>query len=393
MLKRIDARVPKPRIGVLPTGHRFYWDLFPNLEQMGQKMFAELRSHLAVFGEAVGPELVNTPEEAVQKMHARNGPAIMKIEGDADALLPDSHAACLHEASFTEHQISTIGQACPDSPTEEAQMNPLHVQPCMCVRNEVGGVDFPAGWGQLHAIRRRVTPWQLIIGLCVGCILLIFGDQAVAQQAPTAKESVERAVRRQVLPIELKTEHLTEPLGVETPRPRFRWLLDSDERGQLQTGYQVLVATSLEKLQADTGDKWDSGKVSSDNSVEVPYGGSELASGERCYWKVRVWDKNGRPSAYSAPSFFEMGLRKQSDWQGKWIAGKKDVSSPLFRRAISIEKPVRRARMYISGLGYYELFINGKKVGDRVLEPASTNYNNDQPFKLGSRVLYSTYDV
>jgi len=272
-------------------------------------------------------------------------------------------------------------------------MNSKQGQPCARVRNGVDVINFTAGPRQLGFIRRFVSPRQLIIGLCVGCILLILGAHAVAQQAPAARESAEKAVRTYTQPTALKTENLTEPLGIETPRPRFRWLLDSDERGQVQTAYQVLVATGLEKLQADKGDKWDGGKVSSDNSVEVPYGGSELASGERCYWKVRVWDKNGRPSPYSVPSFFEMGLRKRSDWQGKWIAAKKGVSSPIFRRAISIEKPVRRARMYISGLGYYELSINGEKVGDRVLDPASTYYNNDQPFKLNSRVLYATYDV
>jgi alpha-L-rhamnosidase len=262
-----------------------------------------------------------------------------------------------------------------------------------CSRGDISVIEFTAGPKQPGFVRRISSPGQLIIVLCVGCIPLIYGDHAVAQQAPRAKGSVDKAVKAQMQPTELKTEHLTEPLGIDTPRPRFSWLLDSDERGQLQTGYQVLVASSLEKLQADEGDKWDSGKVSSDNSIEVPYEGSELASGDRCYWKVRVWDSNGRPSAYSVPSFFEMGLRKQSDWQGKWIAAKKRVSSPIFRQAISIEKPVRRARMYISGIGYYELFINGKKVGDRVLDPASTYYNNDQPFKLKARVLYAAYDV
>ena len=272
-------------------------------------------------------------------------------------------------------------------------MNSTQGQPCTRDSSDFGVINFTAGLRQLGFIRRFASPGQLLIVLCVGCIILIHGDHAAAQQAPRAKGSAEGAVRAQIQPTELKTEQLTEPLGIETPRPRFRWLLDSDERDQLQTGYQVLVATSLEKLQADKGDKWDSGKVSSDNSVEVPYGGSELASGEGCYWKVRVWDKNGRPGAYSVPSFFEMGLRKQSDWQGKWIAARNGVSSPIFRRAVSIEKPVRRARMYISGIGYYELFVNGKKVGDRVLEPASTYYNNDQPFKLNTRVLYAAYDV
>jgi alpha-L-rhamnosidase len=230
--------------------------------------------------------------------------------------------------------------------------------------------------------------------LCLSCVFPFFCMQASAEgRARPGAPDNRHGDQSQMLVTELKTEHLTEPLGIETSRPRFSWLLDSDERGQLQTGYQVLVATSLDKLQADQGDKWDSGKVSSDNSVEVPYAGRELASGERCYWKVRVWDKNGLPSAYSVPSFFEMGLRKQSEWQGKWIAARKGVSSPIFRRAISIQKPVKRARVYISGLGYYELFINGKKVGDRVLDPASTYYNNDQSFKLNTRVLYAIYDV
>lgn len=192
---------------------------------------------------------------------------------------------------------------------------------------------------------------------------------------------------------QLKTEHLSEPLGIQTRRPRFRWLLESTERGQLQSAYQVLVATSLQKLQTNIGDKWDSGRVTSDNSVEIPYGGLELGSGEIGYWKVRIWDQNSRPSAYSSPSSFEMGLRSATDWKGAWIAATKGISSPLFRREFSIGAPVRRARAYVSGLGYYELYINGKKIGDRVLEPASTYYHNDQPFKLGSRVLYSTYDV
>ena len=191
----------------------------------------------------------------------------------------------------------------------------------------------------------------------------------------------------------LKSEHLTEPLGLDSAHPRFRWLVQSSERGQLQSAYQVLVSSSLEKLRSENGDLWDSGKVTSENSVEVAYAGRELSSGERAFWKVRVWDRTGKASSYSQPSFFEMGLLSASDWQGKWIAGKPGISSPLLRRVFSIDAPIRRARVYVSGLGYYELSINGKKVGDRVLDPASTYYHNDLPFKLRSRVLYSTYDV
>jgi alpha-L-rhamnosidase len=269
-------------------------------------------------------------------------------------------------------------------------MDPTQGKHHIRVRSGIGVIKLTHLPRQLGLIRRFVSRRQLVAVLCVGFILLACASQAAALQVSTAVASGTGA---HIRPAALKTENVTELLGIETSHPRFRWLLDSDARGGLQTGYQVLVATSLEKLQADRGDKWDSGKVSSDNSIEVPYAGSELASGERCYWKVRVWDKDGRTSAYSAPSFFEMGLRKQTDWQGKWIAAKKGVSSPIFRRDISIDRPFRRARVYISGLGYYELFINGKKVGDRALDPASTYYNNDQPFKLNTRVLYATYDA
>lgn len=190
-----------------------------------------------------------------------------------------------------------------------------------------------------------------------------------------------------------KTEHIREPLGLQTRSPRFQWQLLSNERSQLQSAYQILVATTLEKLQAGIGDKWDSGKVKSDNSVEVSYAGSDLQSGERSYWKVRIWDNDGRPSEYSDPSSFEMGLLNKSDWLGKWIAARNSISSPIFRREVPINGSVRRARVYVSGLGYYELYVNGQKIGDRVLDPASTHYHDRQTPKLGSRVLYSTYDV
>src|SRR5262249_16220904 len=111
------------------------------------------------------------------------------------------------------------------------------------------------------------------------------------------------------------------------------------------------------------------------------------------YWKLRIWDRNGRSSAYSSSSFFEMGLLSARDWQGQWIAAKRGISSPLLRREFSIDAPVRRARVYVSGLGYYGLSIHGQKIGGRVLDPAPTHYHNGQPFKVGSRVLYSTYDV
>jgi alpha-L-rhamnosidase len=232
------------------------------------------------------------------------------------------------------------------------------------------------------------------VDLAIGLILFVVGFKGTVEgqrRTGDAARGVEGTTGMRT--VQLKCEHLTNPLGIEAAQPRLSWVLESDQRGQAQTAYQILVATSQQKLGANNGDKWDSGKITSDNSVEVPYQGNALASGERCYWKVRVWDKDGRPDAYSDASFFEMGLLRQSDWHGKWIWSKKGISSPLLRREFGLEKTVRRARVYISGLGYYELYINRSRVGDHVLDPASTYYTNDQPFKLNAHVLYVSYDV
>ena len=184
---------------------------------------------------------------------------------------------------------------------------------------------------------------------------------------------------------DLKCEYAVNPLGIDTLKPRFGWILESLRRGRSQSAYRVLVATSEKQLQANVGDKWDSGKINSDRSVNVEYRGKALSSDEQCWWKVRVWDKNGKASAYSEPATFEMGLLKQSDWQGEWIGAEKKISSPLLRKEFEIAKDVKQARVYISGLGWYELYVNGKRVSDHVLDPAMTNYHK--------HISYVTHDV
>ena len=185
--------------------------------------------------------------------------------------------------------------------------------------------------------------------------------------------------------VELKCEYTEDPLGIDVTQPRFSWILKSDSRGQMQSAYQVLVASSEKNLKAGIGDKWDSGKQESGQSGNVVYQGEALESGEKCWWKVRVWDKDGIESNYSEQATFEMGLLKQADWQGQWIGADTSVSSPLLRKDFNIEKNVKQARAYISGLGWYELYINGDKVEDHVLDPATTDYQK--------RILYVTYDV
>jgi alpha-L-rhamnosidase len=181
-------------------------------------------------------------------------------------------------------------------------------------------------------------------------------------------------------PFDLRCEFTVNPIGLDITKPRFSWALNHPRRGQYQTAYQILVSSSLSKLMVDEGDVWDSGKVISKNSINIVFEGSPLESGKTYYWKIHFWDKDGNVSAWSEVAYFEMGLLNTDDWKGKWIQG-----GQLLRKEFIIEKEVERARVYVCGLGYYELRINGCKVGDKALDPGWTDYDK--------RVLYSTYDV
>src|SRR4051812_36391786 len=118
---------------------------------------------------------------------------------------------------------------------------------------------------------------------------------------------------------ELKCEYAENPLAVHATNPRFSWVLTSQRRDKRQQAYQIVVASSPNEIQAEQASKWDSGRVESDRSVNVPYDGLELKSGDVCFWKVRVWDEHGNPSPWSNSAQFEMGLVSPGDWQGKWI--------------------------------------------------------------------------
>lgn len=182
----------------------------------------------------------------------------------------------------------------------------------------------------------------------------------------------------------LRCEYKENPLGIDANPPRLSWVVQSENRGARQTGYQVLVASSLEQLAVEQGDVWDSGKVASPETVLVPYGGVPLESGRRCYWKVRAWDENGRASAWSEPAFWSMGLLAKSDWQGKYI-GLPKVDSPMLRKTVNINGAPKHACIYVNTLGYYELYVNGRKVGDTILTPAAAQFDK--------RSFYLAHDV
>ena len=189
-------------------------------------------------------------------------------------------------------------------------------------------------------------------------------------------------------PTHLRCEYLDQPLGIDTPQPRLSWQLESSDRAQKQTAWQILVASSEAALKAGQADLWDSGKVASDQTLHIPYAGKALTSGQRCWWRVRVWDQDRKAAADSEPAWWEMGLLVPGDWHGRWIARTTDINSepaPLLRRAFQLEGKIKQARVYVCGLGYYELHINGQKIGDHLLDPGYTRYDQ--------RVLYVTYDV
>ncbi|MBI4603528.1 MAG: glycoside hydrolase family 78 protein [Planctomycetes bacterium] len=195
----------------------------------------------------------------------------------------------------------------------------------------------------------------------------------------------------------LRAESKVDPLGIDVLEPRLSWIVESDRRAERQTAYRVLVASSAEALGEDRGDLWDSGKVASDETTGVAYAGKPLASGQLCRWKVMVWDRDGRPSAWSAPALWSMGLLRAEDWKAAWIgfdrplAEKVSVASlrlppPRYlRKGFSLTKPVRRATAYASALGLYELRLNGRRVGNDWFTPGWTDYDK--------RVYYQTYDV
>lgn len=206
----------------------------------------------------------------------------------------------------------------------------------------------------------------------------------------------------------LRCENRDNPIGIDVEKPRLSWWVRSPARGQRQTAYRVLVASSGALLGRGEGDLWDTGKVATDRSIAVAYGGRALRSGQSCWWKVKLWDRDGKETAWSEPAKFITGKLKQEDWLGQWIGAdmvlqpgsgdlSKDIGASIhatanpgvrpvyLRKEIEVTKPVRRATVFFAGLGFSELYLGGRKVGDYVIGPGFTTYNK--------RVQYLAFDV
>jgi alpha-L-rhamnosidase len=193
----------------------------------------------------------------------------------------------------------------------------------------------------------------------------------------------------------LRCEMLTNPIGIDVTAPRFSWQANIEERGMKQLAYQIIVASSQTLMDKGQGDLWNSGKITSDQSHLVSYAGKKLNSRQQCFWKVKVWANNGE-ERWSHVAGFSIGLLNSHDWKAAWIGLDRAfswdsvtqfarLSARYFRKEINAAKQIKKATVYISGLGLYELYVNGQKIGDQVLAPAPTDYSKT--------VLYNTFDV
>lgn len=213
-----------------------------------------------------------------------------------------------------------------------------------------------------------------------------------------------------VAPVQLRCEYAINPLGIDVAQPRLSWGLDADRRGERQTAYQILVAGSRDKLDRDQGDLWDSGKVESDQSIHVAHAGKSLLSGARVHWKVRVWDRDDRMSAYSEPAWWEMGLLKPSDWVARWIApdASKGLGAGLrlgewiwvpdasdktpvafLRRSFDLEPSVKieGAVIKMNADNAFELYINGGFVGSNRFWDMPREYDITPVLQPGLNVI------
>ncbi len=207
----------------------------------------------------------------------------------------------------------------------------------------------------------------------------------------------------------LRCENREAPLGIDIPAPRLSWIVESPMRSQKQTGYRILVAGSEENLRTDQGDLWDSARVAGDETTDIVYAGRPLRSHQACFWKVRVWDKDGVPSAWSKPTHWSMGTLEAADWaSAAWIGFDKSrqidlPKAPLedgsklkaaglilpppayLRTTFRVDRPVRRAILYTTALGIFDAHLNGARVSEDYFNPGWTDYSK--------RVYYRAHDV
>ncbi|WPU96064.1 glycoside hydrolase family 78 protein [Mucilaginibacter sabulilitoris] len=185
----------------------------------------------------------------------------------------------------------------------------------------------------------------------------------------------------------LTCEYLFNPVGIDQVQPRLSWKINSAQRNTLQQAYHIRVATDASFSSSKT--VWNTGKISSDSSILITYQGAPLKSATRYYWQVKIWDNHGHISAWSKTAYFETGLLSPADWTASWIVPQQDslrkIAAPMLRKQFTLSKKIVSARAYVTAHGLYELYLNGKKVGDQELTPGWTEYKK--------RLQYQVYDI
>jgi len=185
-------------------------------------------------------------------------------------------------------------------------------------------------------------------------------------------------------------EYKVNPLSVDAANPRMSWKLITTLRNVKQTSYEIRVGSNAAQLVKNNDILWSSGRVFSDQSTQVYYGGLALASRQKCYWQVRIWNNKNEATPWSQVNYWKMGLLKPADWTAQWIqsgfaSDTTGGASPMFRKVINVERRVKAAYLYITAHGVYEAQLNGKRIGDDYFTPGFTSYNK--------RLQYQVYDV
>jgi alpha-L-rhamnosidase len=187
---------------------------------------------------------------------------------------------------------------------------------------------------------------------------------------------------------DLTCENLSAPEGIGTALPSLSWKINSSRNGTSQKAYQVLAASDEKLLNEQDADLWNSGKVKSSSQILVPYAGQMLTSRSVCYWKVRIWDDKNDVSDWSPVTGFSVGLLGKSDWDAYYIglSGRENSGiSPQLRKTFLLKDIGNKVILHINSLGYHEVYLNGVKVGDKVLNPAVSQFNK--------RSYVITYDI
>lgn len=247
-------------------------------------------------------------------------------------------------------------------------------------------------------LRNPGVPIAAVLGLCVAlCVGVCMSGALIAAENGGTTASPARVEQ-------LRCEYRINPLGIDVARPRLSWIMVDARRGARQTAYQILVASDPEKLARNEGDLWDSGRVETSLTNQIEYDGRPPASRAECHWKVRIWDADGAVSEFSRPAMWTMGLLDDADRQAQWIqapaalyhpamenqaeqgeSANKIQAAGLFRKEFAVDQPVRKATLYASALGLFDVELNGKDAVPDLFPPGWTDYNK--------RVYYNAYDV